>query len=286
MAEELFDRRLLRMRRARFHPRGGTDDAFFLHRAAEALIAERLADQPRRFARALALGLTAPLPPVADRVIHADLAPARLLDQPGIVCEDEALPLKDASCDLVVSSLLLHWANDPPAVLAEARRVLTPDGFFVAALLGEETLKPLRAALYEAEEQVRGGVHARVIPFVPVREAGDLMQRAGFALAVADLEPVVVRYRDPRRLLADIHGMGEAQVLAARPPWSPGLQAATLAALERRRDADGLIPVPFHIILLAGFKPAPGQPRPARRGSGRVSLAAVLGRRPGSGLAG
>lgn len=226
------------------------------------------------------MGVVRALSVPAETVIHADLTAERLPGRAGLVCDDAALPLADDSLDLVVSSMLLHWANDPPAVLAEARRVLRPDGLFLAIALGEETLRELRAALYEAEDAISGGIHPRVIPFLPLRQAGDLLQRAGFALPVVDLEPLVVRYHAPERLLADIRAMGESQVLTSRSPWSRRLQAATLAALDARRDAQGLIPVTFHFIVMAGFKPAPGQPQPARRGSGRVSLAAVLGRHP------
>ncbi len=280
MAEQLFDRALLRRRRARHRPAGRDEDRFFLHAAAERLLAERLADHRRRWRRALVMGLTRPLAVPAEAVIHADLVAERLVARPGLVCDDAALPCADGSLDLVVSSMLLHWANDPPAVLAEAWRVLQPDGLFLAVALGEESLRELRAALYDAEERVAGGIHPRVIPFIPIRQAGDLLQRTGFALSVVDLEPLVVRYRAPERLLADIHAMGEAQVLTSRPSWSRRLEAATLSALDARRDAEGLVPITFHFVVMAGFKPAPDQPRPARRGSGQVSLAAVLGRRP------
>ncbi len=279
MAKQLFDRALLRRRRARHGPKRQGEDSFFLHAAAERLLGERLADHRRRWRRALAMGLTKPLAIPADETIHADLVAERLVGRPGLVCDDAALPCADGSLDLVVSSMLLHWANDPPAVLAEAWRVLTPDGLFLAVALGEESLRELRAALYEAEERVSGGIHPRVIPFIPLRQAGDLLQGAGFALSVVDLEPLVVRYRAPERLLADIHAMGESHVLASRPPWSRRLEVATLAALDARRDAEGLIPVTFHFVVMAGFKPSPDQPRPARRGSGQVSLAAVLRRR-------
>ena len=126
MPEQLFDRALLRRRRARHRPTGGGTDSFFLHEAAERLIGERLADHRRRWRRALVMGLTRPLAIPAEAVIHADLVPERLVGRPGLVCEDDALPCADASLDLVVSSMLLHWANDPPAVLAEAARVLRP----------------------------------------------------------------------------------------------------------------------------------------------------------------
>ncbi len=280
----LFDRRLWRRRRDRRRPAGADADAFFLHRETAARLHERVTDHARRFERVLALGFPdGESCPDAPFRVRGDPALSHLRTGGGVrvALDDERLPFADGSFDLVLSNMLLHWANDLPGALVEARRVLVPDGLFLAALVGGESLGRLRRAVLAAEARLYGRAAPRVIPMLDVRDAGDLMMRAGFALPVVDVERITVRYGNPARLLEDLHRMGEAQALHAAPRglFPKGLWRATIAELERMRHADGALPVTFEIVMLAGFAPAPDQPKPLAPGSARVSLAEVLGHR-------
>lgn len=290
-APGLFDRGLWRRRRerrVREQARRATD-AFFLHRETALRLGERVEDHARRFERVLSLGfLDAASCPMAPLPVRGDPAAAALPAQAGgirVALDDERLPFSDRSFDLVLSNMLLHWANDLPGALTEARRVLTPDGLFLAALIGGESLGMLRHALLAAEARMFGRAAPRVIPMLDLRDAGNLMMRAGFALPVVDIERITVRYARPERLLQDLSWMGEAQALRASPRglFAKGLWRETIAELERYRDAGGEIPVVFDILMLAGFAPAPNQPKPLKPGSARIPLAEVLGgKRPHS----
>ncbi|RMF17017.1 MAG: methyltransferase domain-containing protein, partial [Alphaproteobacteria bacterium] len=246
-------------------------------------LGERVEDHARRFERVLALGFPddESLPP-APQLVRGDPAVAALPAEAGdmrVALDDERLPFADRSFDLVLSNMLLHWANDLPGALTEARRVLAPDGLFLAALIGGESLGMLRHALLAAEARMFGRAAPRVIPMLDVRDAGDLMMRAGFALPVVDIERITVRYGRAERLLEDLSRMGEAQALRASPRglFAKGLWREMIAELEHHRDAGGEIPVVFDILMLAGFAPAPNQPKPLRPGSARIPLADVLG---------
>ena len=189
------------------------------------------------------------------------------------------LPVTDGSADLVVSLMTLHWANDLPGALAQVRRALKPDGLFLGTLLGAGTLKELRAVLTEAELAERGGAQARVSPFADGYDGAALLQRAGFALPVSDVDRLTVTYRDLSGLIQDLRGMGETNVLAGtvRPlNRSILLRAASLYA-ERFGDAEGRIPATFEIVNLAGWAPHESQPKPLPRGSASTRLAHALG---------
>lgn len=197
----------------------------------------------------------------------------------GVVADPELLPFADASFDLVVSNLVLHWAGDLPGVLVQLRRALKPDGLLLAAMLGGQTLIELRTALFEAELAEEGGVSPRVSPAVTLADVAALLQRAGFALPVADSETITVSYRDMLALLRDLRGMGEQNALAARR--RAPLRRATLAhAAElyaaRFGDADGRVAATFEVLFLCGWAPAPEQPQPLPRGSARMRLADAL----------
>ncbi len=203
---------------------------------------------------------------IADRVRRAG---------PG----DAPLDLPDQSQDLIVSLMSLHWANDLPGALVQIRRALKPDGLFVGTLLGAGTLRELRAVLTEAELEARGGAQARVSPFADGFDGAALLQRAGFALPVADVDRLTVRYPDLFALVRDLRAMGETNVLAGPiRPLTRGIagRAAQLYT-ERYGEADGRIPATFEIVHLAGWAPHESQQKPLPRGSAKMRLADALG---------
>ncbi|MEX0591100.1 MAG: methyltransferase domain-containing protein [Xanthobacteraceae bacterium] len=284
----LFDRALLRARRRRAAAIGAED--FLLDRAADDL-AERLQTVTRRFALALDVGTPGEALRRAlasggqvGRIIACEPL-AYLRDPtagPRVAADEEALPFADETFDLVVSALALHWTNDLPGTLAQIHRALKPDGLFLAVLAGGETLTELRQALAEAEVEVEGGVSPRVAPFVEVRALGALLQRAGFALPVTDLDRVTVRYSDLGGLFRDLRGMGATNALAERRRRP--LRRATLARAaeiyaERFADAGGRLRATFDLLSISAWAPHASQQRPMRPGSANVRLADALGTR-------
>ena len=283
----IFDRRLLIARRNRVAD-GAADHDFLLARVADDL-AERLSAINRRFPVALNLGAHHGLIgrrlrrlPGIEMVI--DMEPAgRLLAQcggPRVQADEEALPFAEESFDLVASGLALQFVNDLPGTLLQVRRLLRPDGLLLAAMLGGTTLAELRTALLAAEEEIEGGASPRVAPFADVRDLGALLQRAGFALPVADAETVTVTYADPLALMRELRAMGAANALRARKK-SP-LRRATLArALEIYVDrfglANGRIPATFEIVTLTAWAPHESQQKPLQPGSAKARLADALG---------
>ncbi len=189
------------------------------------------------------------------------------------------LDLPDASQDLIVSLMSLHWANDLPGALSQIRRALKPDGLFVGTLLGAGTLKELRAVLTEAELEERGGAQARVSPFADGFDGAALLQRAGFALPVSDVDRLTVRYPDLFALIRDLRAMGETNVLAGHGrPLTRGIVArAAQLYSERFGEPDGRIPATFEIVHLAGWAPHESQQKPLPRGSAKMRLADALG---------
>ena len=278
-----------RARRAKLARAAATlAQADFLHvRAAEEAV-DRLESVLRRFEDALLFGPAAPH--LADRLTEAAGVACVTLGceaeamlarraEGGVAASPEALPFADARFDLVVSLMSLHATDGLPRALAEARRVLRPDGLFLALFPGERTLAELRAALREGEAQVTGGLSPRVSPMVAVRDGGALLQGAGFALPVADVVPVRVRYAEPMRLLADLRAMGETNAGAAAPRGAMrrDVLAASLAAYERTRR-EGKVAATFDLVALTGWAPHESQPKPLRPGSGRTSLAEAVRR--------
>lgn len=286
MQPAVFDRRLLRRRRERVAP--ALDGADFLIREAALRLVERLGDVRREFPLALELGchtgqLAAALhgSPQVGRLIQADLAYGMVRRAPGerLVADEEALPLGPGRLDLVLSCFSLHWVNDLPGALAQIRYALKPDGLFLAIMPGGTTLFELRESLMRAELEITGGAGPRVSPSVDVRDAGMLLQRAGFALPVADVDTITVTYDHPWKLLAELRGMGEASALAQQ---GRGLGRSTLwRACEIYRElfgsAGGRVPATFQLLTMSGWAPDPSQPKPIRRGSGQVNLAEALG---------
>ncbi|MPZ59515.1 MAG: methyltransferase domain-containing protein [Rhizobiales bacterium] len=286
-SSQVFDRPLLRARRARAAALGPA--TFLIDRVAEDL-AERLAAVLRPFPLAVDLGTPtealrnalATSGKIGDIVAldRAVVVPASGRLQ--VVADEEALPLRDGVADLVVSGLALQFVNDLPGTLVQVRRALKPDGLFIAALLGGETLTELRQALAEAEAEIEGGVSPRVAPFVDVHELGNLLQRAGFALPVTDLDRVTVRYESVLGLMLDLRRMGAANALIERRR-SPLRRATLLRAgeiyLARFADADRRIRATFDIVWLSGWAPDPSQQQPLKPGSAQVRLADALGSR-------
>lgn len=304
-----FDRRALRRHRDR--AAAGLAGYDFLFREVAERLADRLDDLRRTFPLALDLGcrhgrLAEALAPAGaalpgreggarvrggiETLVQCDLSPTmaghaaeREPASPAeprrlvLAADEEALPFGPGRFDLVISCLSLQWANDLPGVLAQIRWSLKPDGLFLCALFGGDTLTALRRALFEGESAVRGGVSPRVSPFVDLRDAGGLLQRAGFALPVADADRIVVDWGSPLSLMRDLSRMGEGNALAERPRHltSP---ATLLAAAERypRRD-DGRVEAEFEVVYLTGWAPADNQQKPLRPGSAKASLADALG---------
>jgi SAM-dependent methyltransferase len=286
----LFDRALLRKRLDR--AARGFDQADFLKARAAQDVVERLEPILREFPVAVDLsartgGFARALQdsPVCERIgllVEGDLSQAMLRGRrgPRLVLDEERLPFAPASLDLVVSTLGLHWTNDVVGALIQIRLALKPDGLFIGAFLGGATLTELRQSLLAAEAELTGGAGQRVSPFADPYDAAGLLQRAGFALPVADVDRVVVRYGQPLRLLDDLRRMGETSVLAERHPRA--LTRAVLARAmeiyaERFAESDGRIPATFEIITLTGWAPHEAQQKPLRPGSARMRLADALG---------
>jgi SAM-dependent methyltransferase len=195
-----------------------------------------------------------------------------------VAADEEALPFGPSSFDLVVSNLSLHWANDLPGALLQIRNALKPDGFFLASLAAAGTLAELGEAMIAAESALLGGARARLAPLGDLRELAGLLQRAGFALPVADVETITVTYADPIALLAELRGMGETSLLADARPLRRDLLARMGEEYRRRfAGADGRVPATFRIVYLAGWAPHAGQQQPLRPGSARARLADALG---------
>jgi NADH dehydrogenase [ubiquinone] 1 alpha subcomplex assembly factor 5 len=262
----IFDRRQVRMQRDR--AAGALTEHDFLFRESADRLFERLLDVTRKFPLALDLGCHGG--EMAERLagnfgietlIAADLSPSMARKAQAdlrVAADEEALPFAEGRFDLVVSNLSLHWVNDLPGALLQIRRLLKPDGLFLASMLGGETLRELRQCLLEAEIAEEGGAGPRVSPFVEVKDAGALLQRAGFKLPVADVDDVAVTYGDPFRLLADLRGMGETNALKSRRRGFS--RRATLGRamglyVERHGDAEGRIPATFQIVTLTGWSP-------------------------------
>ena len=284
---EIFDSRRRAAKLARGEPAFAAAD--FLHvRAAENAVNSLdvilrdfpdvvdLSARPGPFARLL-----------ADSVAATRVGAVRVSGDQTARAAPGAAPLDLAgqSQDLVVSLMSLHWANDLPGALAQIRRALRPDGLFLGTLLGAGTLKELRAALTQAELEVRGGAQARVSPFADGFDGAALLQRAGLALPVSDVDRLTVRYPDLYALIRDLRAMGETNALAGaiRPMTRGMLARAAELYVERYGDDDGRIPATFEIIHLAGWAPHESQQKPLPRGSAKVRLADALGVREWTG---
>ena len=278
----IFDRSLLRRRLLRAIKAGGAD---FLLRAAIDDIVKRLDLIMRDFPSVLDVGT--PSPGLSERLARNGRFIARMasFEQTAagatlsVVGDEEALPFAAECFDLALSALSLQTVNDLPGALVQIRRVLKPDGLFLGCLFGGQTLRELRSALALAETEVCGGVSPRVAPFADVRDMGQLLQRAGFALPVADSEPLTVRYRDMFALMEDLRAMGGANALVGRirKPSSRRLfLRAAESYAERFSDADGRVRATFELIFVSGWAPHESQQKPLRPGAAKMRLEDAL----------
>ena len=285
----VFDRELVKRRRDRAV--ATLPDADFLLKESAARLADRLLDMARTFPLALDLGChTGQLAeallrhPKVGTLVQCDVSP-RMAAQArnnghGTFCADEEfLPIANGALDLALSNLSLHWVNDLPGAFAQVRRALKSDGLFLAHMFGGDTLRELRLALLEAEGDTSGGVGPRVSPFTDVRDAGNLLTRAGFALPVIDADTITVTYEDLFKLMADLRRMGETNTVVERPK-KPARRDLFLRAADiyARRFADqrGRLTATFQIISLTAWVPHSSQQKPLRPGSAAARLADAL----------
>jgi SAM-dependent methyltransferase len=283
----IFDRRLLRQRRTR--AASGLHAHNFLWSEIAERLTDRLGDIARTFPVVLDLGARGDLLARTlngrsgmQTLIEANPAMPATENRHAVAADEEALPFKPQCFDAVLSNLSLHWVNDLPGALAQIRSSLKPDGLFLASLFGAGTLHELRTSLMEAELAETGGASPRISPFADLRDAAGLLQRAGFALPVADLDTITVTYGDLFALLRDLRGMGEtnAQIDRLKRPTRRTVFARAAAIYQERFGTpDGRLPATFQILFLTGWAPHESQQQPARRGSGRISLKDALGRR-------
>ena len=285
-AIEVFDRQLLRMRRDRAAM--GIGDYDFLLRDVAARLSDRLSLVKRDFARVLDLGAHHGL--LADLlksragtmdVFASDMSPrfAAQNSVPTVAADEEFLPFRANCMDAVVSNLSLQWVNDLPGALLQIRQVLKPDGLFLAAVLGGESLRELRDSLMQAELAVTGGASPRVSPFIDMRDMGGLMQRAGFALPVVDSDMITVDYPHALKLMQDLRGMGASNATRNRlmiPTRREVLLEAGKIYQEKFGSITGRVPATFQVIYAIGWKPHESQQQPLKPGSTTVRLADAL----------
>jgi NADH dehydrogenase [ubiquinone] 1 alpha subcomplex assembly factor 5 len=283
---QIFDRRAVRRHRDRAAAHLSNYD--FLLRDVADRLADRLEDISRTFECALELGARSGV--LRDAVTSGGkitkLVEASQSAQQGgnnhtdVIADEEYQPFAARSLDLVLSNLSLHWTNDLPGALIQIRHSLKPDGLFMAAMLGGNTLIELRRSLLEAETAVTGGVSPRVSPFADLGDAAGLLQRAGFTLPVADTDTITVTYTDAFALMRDLRGMGETNAAFARMnsfTRRAVLFDAAAYYADHYSGTDGRIPATFQILYLAGWAPHDSQQKPMRPGSATERLADALG---------
>ena len=258
---QITDRAALTRNRARAEP-----DALFLQEHAADELQERLNEVNRTFKS------------VAIVTGFPDFWAARYPNAT-IVADDETLDLKSQSYDLILHAMCLHWANDPVGQLVQTRHALKPDGLLLCTFLGGQTLHELRASLAEAEAVVAGGLSPRIAPMGEIRDLGGLLQRAGFALPVADATPVTASYVNAFHLMHDLRKMGENNALAQRikhPTRRNVLTEAACIYADNFRNAENRVDATFEFITLTGWAPAENQPKALRPGSAKTRLADAL----------
>lgn len=259
---QLTDRAALMRNRAR-----AEHSALFLHEQAADELQERLIEVNRTFTT---VGIVTGFPDFwADRYPDAK-----------IVTDEDTLDLEKGAYDLILHTMCLHWANDPVGQLVQTRHALKPDGLLLCTFLGGQTLHELRTSLAEAEANITGGLSPRIAPMGEIRDLGALLQRAGFALPVADSTPLTASYANAFHLMHDLRKMGENNALAQRIKHATRRNVLTEAACiyaENFRNTDDRVDATFEIITLTGWAPADNQPRPLRPGSAKARLADALG---------
>lgn len=265
-AHLIFDRRRVKQHRDRAASQFGKSD--FLFREIAVRLADRLSDVKRGFPLALDLGAHNGLLAeyIEDKggiewLMQSDLSNAMIAQATGtrLVADEEFLPFAENSFDLVMSAWSLHWVNDLPGTLIQIQRILKPDGMFIAVMPGGATLKELRQSFEQAELGVSGGLSPRVSPFIDVRDAGSLLQRAGFDMPVVDSETLTVSYTHPLKLLHDLRNMGETSaLLQSQKTFTPCSLLMTMVDYYLRTFSDdkGTILATFELVTLAGWKHA------------------------------
>jgi SAM-dependent methyltransferase len=259
---QLTDRTALKRNRSR-----ASSDALFLHEHTADELQERLNEVNRTFTS------------VAIVTGFPDFWGQRYPDAL-IVPDDDTLDLAPGTFDLILHTMCLHWANDPVGQLVQARHGLKPDGLLLCTFLGGQTLHELRSALAEAETAVTGGLSPRIVPMGEIRDLGGLLQRAGFALPVADSTPIKASYANAFHLMHDLRKMGENNALTGRIKYTTRRNVLTEAAsiyADNFRNDDNRVDATFEIITLTGWAPSADQPQPLRPGSATTRLADVLG---------
>lgn len=278
MGSLLFDRALVKRRKQRFANDFASVD--FLYRETADRLADRLQDTTRIFENTLLLGNHAALlKEILPTEKLGHVVTAASFGDVSVRCDEEYLPFREHRFDAVISCLSLHWVNDLPGALIQIQRSLKPDGLLLAVLPGPQTLRELRQSLEAAMLEVEKGIYPVVSPFVEVRDAGNLLQRCGYALPVADSEMITLSYDNPFKLMKEIRLMGEGNALIERKK-----QLSQRRLFERmgeiyhqnHTDGDNRIRATVELVFLSGWKPHPSQQQPARRGSGNLSLVSVL----------
>ncbi|MTI10919.1 methyltransferase domain-containing protein [Curvivirga aplysinae] len=293
-AVNIFDRNVVRMRRtraAKITAEKEFGDANFLFMEVADRLVDRLLDVSRNFDLALDIGCHSGevhhwlqnCPEKVKHLIQCDMAEAYAKTAnaraASFVANEDLLPVKPESLDLVISNLSLHWVNDLPGAFAQIRQSLKPDGLFMGSMMGGESLFEMRSAIMEAEIELSGGISPRVSPFADIRDAGSLMQRAGFNLPVLDSEVIDVTYENLFKLAQDLRNMGETNAVHERVKSFSSRQLFMRAAeiyAEKHTNDEGRIPASFVIIYMHGWAPDPSQQQPAKPGSGQTSLADFL----------
>ena len=257
----LTDRAALRRNRARMRP-----DAMFLHQIAVDEVQDRIASVNKSFTK----------PAVVTG--NPDFWTNRLANTQHVK-DTDALTLAPATYDLVIHAMSLHWANDPVGQLIQSRHAMQPDGFFLAACFGGQTLHELRSCFAQAEVEISGGLSPRIAPMAELRDLGALLQRAGFALPVADSQSLTVEYRDIWHLMQDLRDMGESNALMTRlrrPSRRAIFDKAARLYKAHFSTPEGKITATFELIFLTGWAPSANQPKPLRPGSAKQRLADAL----------
>ena len=281
----VFNRKQLNRRRQR--ARASYESVDFLKKRVAEDIEDRISVTRRQFDLAVELGaglsdLREVLAPHTGTMVLCDSSPAlaSTLTPPALCVDEEWLPFKQESLDLIVSSLALHWVNDLPGTLIQIRRSLKPDGFFVGAMLGGASLMELRQALLQAETELTGGAEMRVSPFADALDMSQLLQRAGFTLPVSDRDRLTLRYDNIFALFRDLQASGETHApfsLTRKPLTRRVLMRAADIYQEQFADPDGRIRATIDIVWMTGWAPHPDQPKAKRPGSATVRLADALG---------
>ncbi len=249
------------------HRNRAVSEGMFLHHLAADEIQDRMNMVNKPFAS------------IAIVTGHPDFWSTRFPDA-ALVADADTLALAPGHYDLVIHAMSLHWANDPVGQLIQCRRALKGDGLFLSVAFGGQTLHELRACLGQAEADVTGGMSPRVAPMADLRDMGGLLQRAGFALPVADALPQIVEYEDAHALMRDLRAMGETNALAARlrqPTRRTVINTAAQLYRENFANDESRLNATFEFIFLTGWAPHESQPKALRPGSAKHSLAEVLG---------